>query len=126
SGNAISKADAEFLDELERAATLYFWEAADPKTGLVKDRSSADGPDSREIGSIAATGFGLTALCIADARGYLSHDQVRQRVLASLRFLWEGLPQEHGFFHHFVSVHTGERIWKSEVSSIDTSLLLCG
>jgi len=123
---AISKGDDEFLDELERAATLYFWEAADGYTGLVKDRSSADGTDSREIGSIAATGFGLTALCIADARGYLTHDQARQRVLATLRFLWDGLPQQHGFFHHFISVHTGERIWKSEVSSIDTALLLCG
>src|SRR5687767_11555517 len=64
----LSSADNKFLDELERACALFFWECADPTTGLVKDRSKADGPDPREVASIAATGFGLTALCIAAKR----------------------------------------------------------
>ena len=82
-----------FLDELERTAALYFWEAADPATGLVKDRSRADGrTDPREIASIAATGFGLTALCIADRRRYLDRTKIRERVLTILRFLSERLP----------------------------------
>jgi len=115
-----------FLDELERAATLYFWEAADPTTGLVKDRSLADGPDAREIGSIAATGFGLTGLCIAGKRGYLDRREVLRRIAHTLRYLWEQLPQERGFFYHFINVRTGERLWRCELSSIDTALLLCG
>ena len=121
------QADDEFLDDLERAAALYFWEAADPKTGLVKDRARADGsPDSREIASIAATGFGLTALCIADKRRYFDRKKVHERVTTTLRFLWEKLPHEHGFYFHFINARTGDREWKSELSSIDTSLLLCG
>jgi len=119
--------DAEFLNELERAAGLYFWEAADSATGLVKDRVRADGSsDPRQIASIAATGFGLTALCIAHKRRYLDRTKVRQRVATTLRFLWEKLPHEHGFYFHFINARTGEREWKSELSSIDTSLLLCG
>ena len=119
--------DDEFLDELERAAACYFWEACDPVTGLVKDRARADGsPDPREIASIAATGFGLSALCIAHRRRYLDRAKIHDRVVATLRFLRERLPHEHGFYFHFINSRTGEREWKSELSSIDTSLLLCG
>ena len=58
-----------FLEQLERACFQYFWDEANPYTGLVKDRSQANGSDSRNVASIAATGFGLTGLCIADHRG---------------------------------------------------------
>ena len=123
---SFSAAEDQFLDELERACALFFWEAADLTTGLVKDRSKADGPDAREVASAAATGFGLTALCIAHQRGYLERKGIQARVLATLGFLWEGLPQEHGFYYHFINMRTGERTWKCEVSSIDSAILLCG
>ena len=58
-----------FLEGLERACFQFFWDQVNPFAGLVKDRSHAGGPDSRNVASIAATGFGLTALCIADHRG---------------------------------------------------------
>jgi hypothetical protein len=118
--------DDRFLDELERASFLFFWESAHPETGLVKDRSRADGRDPREIASIAATGFGLTALCIAHERKYAPRPEIETRVLNTLRFLWDGLPHEHGFYYHFVNYRTGERAWKCELSSIDTAILLCG
>ena len=58
------------MEEIEKAGFLFFWEQADPNTGQVKDRALAAGNDTRTISSIAATGFGLTALCIGDPRGY--------------------------------------------------------
>jgi hypothetical protein len=115
-----------FLDELERACVLYFWEAGDRLTGLVKDRSRADGPDRREVASVAATGFGLTALCIAADRGYLAHADAQQRAATTLRYLFEQMPHVHGFYYHFVNTRTGGRVWRCELSSIDTALLLCG
>src|SRR5215207_7082703 len=78
---SLPKADDKFLDELQRACFLFFWESAHPKTGLVKDRSRADGQDAREIASIAATGFGLTALCIAHERKYAPRAEIETRVL---------------------------------------------
>ena len=122
----LSHDDHEFLDELERASFLFFWESGDPKTGLVKDRSRADGQDPREVASIAATGFGLTALCIAHERRYGPRAEIEARVLTTLRYLWSGLPNKRGFYYHFVNCRTGERVWKCELSSIDTALLLCG
>jgi hypothetical protein len=116
----------KFLEELERANHLYFWEQANPQNGLVRDRFNVRGGDRGGVASIAATGFGLTALCIAEKRGYLAHPQARDRVLATLRALWTKLPNHRGFFYHFADMNTGERRWDSEVSSVDTAILLCG
>lgn len=122
----LSKSDDQWLDELERRTFRYFVECANEATGLVKDRSRADGPDPRAIASIAATGFGLTALCIGAERGWLRQSAAQQRVRAALRFLAEQMPHEHGWFYHFVHWRSGERQWKCELSTIDTALLLCG
>lgn len=114
------------LDDVERRAFRFFWEQADPSTGQVKDRARAEGTDTYKISSIAATGFGLTGLCIGAQRGYGARGAIRDRVAATLRFVADRLPHEHGFYYHFVDMTTGERLWKCELSTIDTTLLLCG
>lgn len=47
-------------------------------------------------------------------------------MLLTLEYLSASLPHEHGFFYHFIDIETGERVWKCELSSIDTAILLCG
>lgn len=123
---AISPQDDQFLDALERASFLFFWEQANPQTGLVKDRCHVRTADTGMVASIASTGFGLTAICIGEQRGYISHAAARVRVVQTLSFLWHKLPTHRGFFFHFANMNTGEREWDSEVSSVDTSILLCG
>jgi len=118
--------DDEFLDQMQRAIFLYFWEQASPTTGSVKDRALATGNDTRTVSSIAATGFGLAALCIGHKRGYGDVSQIQARVATTLSFLLNQLPTVNGFFYHFVDMNTGARVWNCEVSSIDTSILLCG
>jgi len=122
--------DDQFRDEIERATFQFFWEQASPTTGQVKDRALAAGNDSRTASSIAATGFGLTALCIGHKRGYGDAAQIQSRVTATLNFLANQQANQqpilNGFFYHFVDMNTGARVWSSEVSSIDTSILLCG
>jgi hypothetical protein len=123
------KEDEAFLDDLVRQGCLYFWEQGHPITGQILDRARNDlsgARDSRRKASIAATGFGLTALCIADHRRYLPHAQIVERVRATLDWYLNLLPEVHGFFSHFTDVETGARRSGSEISSIDTSLLLCG
>ncbi len=118
--------DDAFLEELEKAIFQFFWDQTNPTTGLTRDRCNVRSSDNGILGSIAATGFGLTALCIGEKRGYVSFTQARERVLNCLRFLWKKLPTEHGFFYHWANINTGERLWQAEFSSIDTAILLCG
>lgn len=122
----ISQQDDQFLDEMEKANFQFFWEQCDPHTGLVKDRSNVHTNDTTQAASMAATGFGLTAICIGEKRGYVSHSDARLRVIEALSFIWHKLPTHRGFFYHFANINTGERIWDSEVSSVDTAMLLCG
>ncbi len=125
-GQPLAPDDDEFLDDLERANFLFFSEHADPLTGIVRDRLNVQKFDKSEVGSIAATGFGLTALCIGEPRPWLDTREARTRVHAALTFLWEQMPNHRGFFYHWAHVTTGERIWDAEISSVDTAILLCG
>ncbi|HEY1464961.1 MAG TPA: glucoamylase family protein [Terriglobales bacterium] len=124
----LSPKDDQLLDDLERAGVCYFWEQASLETGLVKDRCNARAAttDNAIVASIAATGFGLTALCIGQSRDYISYSDAANRVLLTVRFLWKKLSNHRGFFYHWADIRTGERIWDSEISSVDTAILLCG
>ena len=120
--------DDAFLDQMQAANFCFFWEQGNPQTGLIKDRCNARTPasDAGIVASIAATGFGLTAICIGEKRGYIPTAEAQQRVVFTLRSLWKKLPNHRGFFYHFANINTGERIWDSEISSVDTAILLCG
>jgi len=127
---SLEPGDQAFLDDLERRAFNFFVEQADPSTGLVRDRARTDGvvesANDRDVASIAAAGFGLTALCIGAEHGWIPRLEARKRVLAALRFFAGRAPSEHGWFYHFMAAATGDRKWKCELSSIDTALLVAG
>ncbi len=122
--------DEKFLDDLEYKSFEYFWQQANPRTGLVPDRARQD--DSpldathHNVASIAATGFGLTAICIGVDRNWITRAEARERTRNTLRFFANEARHEHGWFYHWLDASSGERRWKSEVSSIDTALLLAG
>jgi hypothetical protein len=122
--------DEAFLEDLSHRAFLFFWEQAAAKTGLTLDRTRNAAQRvtgvSEEVASLASTGFALTALCIGHSRGWREFDEIRERVRLTLRHLAYDQSHERGWFYHFVERHTGERAWKSELSTIDTALLLAG
>jgi hypothetical protein len=128
----LTREDEALLEDISRRAFQYFVDRADARTGLVLDRARTTGEappkghPSHRIASSAATGFGLTALCVGASRGWVARDEARRRVLTTLHFFAERAPREHGWFLHWMDSATGERRWNSEYSSIDTALLLAG
>ena len=126
----LSRQDEVFIEDLQRRSFQYFWEQADPITGLVPDRARMDraplDENHHNVASIAATGFGLTALCIAAEREWITSQQAAERTRNTLRFFADKAFQQRGWFYHWLDAKTGERRWNSEVSSIDTALLLAG
>ena len=97
--------------------------------GLTPDRSS--NPD---LSSVAAVGFALTAYSIGVEKGWITRAQAAERTLSTLRFLWlgpqgpepQGVMGYKGFFYHFLDARTGHRAAESELSTIDTALLMAG
>lgn len=120
--------DDAWLGSMQRSAFDYFPRYSCARTGLVADNSRADSP-----ASIAVVGFALAAYPIAVERGWIERAEAVQRVLQTLRFLCasdqSGGPTAtgfKGFYYHFLEPDSGARVWKSELSMIDTALLIAG
>lgn len=118
-----------FLDTLLVKTVTYFLETTDPATGLAPDRWPSPSPCS-----IAALGFALSSYPVAVEHGLISREEARRRVETTLRYLLS-LPQgpgpdstsgHRGFFYHFLDMKSGLRTWRSELSTVDTALLMAG
>jgi hypothetical protein len=118
----------DLLAALQRKTFDYFLHEANPANGLVADRSRINSP-----ASIAAVGLALTAYPVGLARGFMSREQALARTLATLRFFWNSKQGSEpdatgykGFYYHFLDMQTGRRVWRCELSTIDTALLMAG
>jgi hypothetical protein len=124
----LTLSDDDLLDSLERAAFGYFLSQYNPANGLVADRSVTGSPCS-----IAVVGFALSSYPVAVERRWMTRDDAIERTLATLRF-FSNSPQSEapdatgykGFYYHFLDMQSGRRVWHSELSLIDTALLLAG
>lgn len=118
-----------FLHDVQRRTFRFFWETTNPANGLAADRWP-----TRSFASIAATGFALSALPVGVERGFVARRLAAERALTTLRFFAEapqgpaatGMTGYKGFFYHFLDPATGARFGKTELSTIDTALLLAG
>jgi len=116
------------LGKLQRDTFSYFMHETNLANGLVIDKTAPNWP-----ASIAATGLGLAGYPVAVARGFITRDAAVKRVLTTLRFFWNS-PQGpepdatgcHGFYYHFLNIHTGRRAWQCELSTVDSAILLAG
>ncbi len=128
----VSPQDDAFLEDFQRRTFQYFWDHTNANNGLTLDRTRTDGQpkprghNSFNIASSGASGFALTGYCIAADRGWMPRAQVIDRTRKALDFFANRAPHQRGWFYHWMDYETGERRWNSEISSIDSALLLGG
>jgi hypothetical protein len=118
----------ELLTQLQKESFAYFTCQVNPANGLIKDKTSADSP-----ASIAAVGMALTIYPIGVERGFMNRRDAVEITLTTLRFFADSEQSTSvdatgykGFYYHFLDMDTGRRAWESELSSIDTALLMAG
>ena len=123
-----SDSDEKMLDELQRETFNYFKYEVNSENGLIKDKTRPDFPSS-----IAAVGMGLTCYLVGIERGYISREEGSERTLTILRFLkhsQQGKGEQatgyKGFYYHFLDMKSGQRVWRCELSTIDTGFLIAG
>ena len=116
------------LDQLQRAAFGYFLQTVNPANGLIADTSRDNSPCS-----IAVVGFALSVYPVAVERGWMARADAVERSLTVLRFFHDSdqsgsseATGYKGFYYHFLDMHTGARVWRSELSTIDSALLVAG
>ena len=118
---AISPEDRLFLEKIQRDTIEYFIRHSDRDTGLTQDSSRPGSP-----ASIAATGFSLASIAVAQSHGWIPRQQAYDQIRKTLLTLQLEAHHQNGFFYHFLDPKTGKRAWRSEASSIGTALLLAG
>ena len=120
--------DDELLDRLQRAAFGYFLSAYNPANGLVADTCRAGRPAASRPSASRCPSYP-----VAVERGWMTRDEAVERTLVTLRF-FSNSPQSEapdatgykGLYYHFLDMQTGRRVWRSELSLIDTALLIAG
>lgn len=120
--------DGAIIDRFQKAAFDYFLDAVNPENGLVADTCQPGSPCS-----IAATGFGLSSYPVGVERGWIAREDAAMRTLTTLRFFSQ-CPQSRdrnatgykGLYYHFLDMKTGARTWNSELSLIDSAILIAG
>jgi len=120
--------DEAMLDQLQQAAFGYFLETVNPDNGLVADTSRENSPVS-----IAVVGFALSCYPVAVERGWMKRADAVRLSVAALRFFRDSdqsgasdATGYKGFYYHFLDMKKGTRVWQSELSMIDTALLIAG
>ena len=118
----------DFLRCLQEDSFAYFVHEFNPLNGLIADKTRDGWP-----ASIAAVGMALTVYPIGVERGFMARSEALERTLATLNFFAAsdqgGGPAAtgyKGFYFHFLDMDSGRRAWGSELSSIDTALLIAG
>src|SRR6185436_1086642 len=116
------------LDQLQRGAFAYFLKTINPRNGLVADNSRDGAPVS-----IAVVGLALSAYPVAVERGWMTRSKAVTSSLAALRFFRDSdqsgsrtATGVNGFYYHFLDHRTGARVWQSELSMMDSALLIAG
>ena len=78
-------------------------------------------------------GLGLAAYPVAVARGFVTRPDAAKRVLTTLRFFRDSQQDpeadatgHRGFYYHFLDMQSGRRVWRCELSTIDSTYLLAG
>jgi hypothetical protein len=118
-----------FVDSLQQRTFAFFWETTNPRNGMAPDRWP-----NPPFASIAAVGFALAAYPIGVERGWVTRADAAERTLTTLTFMWRlpqgsdsvGIGGDHGFFYHFLDMESGLRYRTTELSTIDTGLLMAG
>src|ERR1700743_616740 len=101
--------DEALLEALQRHTFRFFWEGAEPESGLARDRNreSADAED--RLVAVGGSGFGIMAMIVAVSRGWITRDAAVARLERMLAAL-ERAERHHGVFPHFLDGATGATI----------------
>ncbi|MGA9588496.1 MAG: glucoamylase family protein [Salegentibacter sp.] len=97
-----SLSDDELLDLVQEKTFNYFWDFAEPNSGMARERSQSDayGGQSSDIVTTGGSGFGLASFPAAVEHGWISRDEALQRLDKILNFL-ETAPTYHGVYSHW-------------------------
>ena len=101
--------DDELLDAVQRQTFRFFWDGAEPHSGLAPDRRFVDKDPLDHLAAIGGSGFGVMAVLVAVERGWISREAALGRLGRMLEVLVRAICY-HGALPHFVDGRSGATI----------------
>ena len=102
--------DEQLLDTIQYQTFEYFWEGAEPNSGMARERLHMDDvyPTSpKNTVTIGGSGFGLMAILVGVERGFITRKQALDRFVKIVDFL-EKADRFHGAWPHWLNGETGK------------------
>lgn len=104
SNNTIVYTDEELMDSVQYQAFEYFWDGAEPISGLARERLHLDNiypSHDKNIITTGGSGFGLMAILVGVERKFISREQALERYEKIVNFL-EKADRFHGAWPHWM------------------------
>lgn len=95
--------DEELMEMVQEAAFRYYWEGAEPNSGLARENI----PGRKNMIATGASGFGLMALVVGAERQFISREEFITRIEKIVSFIENG-DTFHGALSHFMDGPTGK------------------
>ncbi|WP_291855315.1 glucoamylase family protein [Marinilabilia sp.] len=108
SDNGLS--DSQLLDSVQYRTFQYFWDGAEPNSGLARERVHLDGDypqNDQNIVTTGGSGFGLMAILVGIERGFISREEGFKRFTKAVDFL-DKADRFHGAWPHWLDGETGK------------------
>lgn len=120
-----SLSDSELMEVVQETTFQYFWDYAEPNSGLARERSNGYSTTVTTGGS----GFGIATFPAAIERGWITKEEAITRLQKILDFL-EQVPTYHGTFSHWYNGQTAQTVPFSEKDNggdlVETAFLIQG
>ena len=118
--------DDELLTMLQEDCFHYYWDGADPHSGMARENI----PGDDRIVATGATGMGIAALVVGVDRGFITRTQGIERVTKIVGFL-EHAQRYHGAWSHYMDGSTGKTMpvfgmFDNGADLVETSFLMEG
>jgi hypothetical protein len=118
--------DEELLTMLQEACFRYYWEGAEPHSGMTRENI----PGDERMVATGASGFGIMALMVGANRGFITREQAVERLTKIVTFL-EKADRYHGAWSHYMDGATGKTMpvfgtFDNGGDLVETSFLIQG
>jgi len=118
--------DDELLTMVQEASFRYYWEAAEPHSGMTREST----PGNDDVIAMGASGFGVMAIMVGAEHNFVTRQQAIDRLLQITAFL-AAADRYHGAWPHFLSGKTGHRLpvfsmYDNGADLVETSFLIEG
>lgn len=102
--------ETQLLDTVQYQTFQYFWEGAEPVSGMARERIHLDGiypSNDQSVVTLGGSGFGVMAILVGIERGFITREEGLNRFQHIVDYLAEA-DRFHGAWPHWLYGETGK------------------